>query len=411
LAVVLQAAMVPLLVAAGWFLRGMMPAPPPGGPSGGPMGAMPPPAVVVASVTEGPAEAPEEFLGRVEAIEEVQLMPQVAGYLDAVHFQQGGLVQEGDLLFSVDRAPFEARVALSEAGVQQAEANLAGARADLDAAKADLDRSQKYLERLQNADERSVVRADLDAASAEFLQAEARVKQAGAAIQQMDAALLQAKAALRLATIDLGYTEVRAPITGRIGEALVTAGNYVTPATGALARIVQVDPVRVVFSVPDREYVGMLQRSETDGQDPMHAQLRLPDGTLFSEMGQRDFADNMMDPETGTIAVRSRFANGTGMLVPSMHVTVMVQPSGGRTAPLIPQHAVMTDQDGDFVLIVNAQSIVEVRRVRVGPVVGDQRIVEEGLAPGEQVIVQGLQKAMPGTAVQVAAPAPTPEGA
>lgn len=374
-------------------------------------GMMPPPAVVVAPVTEGPASPPVSFLGRVEAIEEVLITPQVAGYLDAVHFQEGSLVQQGDLLFTIDRAPFQARVALSEAGVQQAEANLGGARADLEAAKADLDRAQKYLDRLRSADARSVVQADLEAATADALRAQARVEQGAAAVQQATAALEQAKATLRLAAIDLGYTEVRAPITGRIGEALVTAGNYVMPASGPMARLVQIDPVRVVFSVPDRAYIEMIQQAAEGGAEAMGASLRLPGGTEFAEMGSHDFADNVMDPATGTIAVRSRFANNGGVLVPSMHVTVMVQPSGTRTAPLVPQQAVMTDHDGEYVLIVNAQNVAEVRRVRLGAAVEDKRIVEEGLEPGEQVIVQGLQKAIPGMEVQIPGAASAPEGA
>ncbi len=399
-----QAALILIVLAAGWFLRGLMPSGPAGGPAGmpgGPMGGpQAPPAVVVAPVTEGPAEAPEEFIGRIESIESVDVTPQVAGYLQTVHFEEGSRIAAGDLLFTIEKAPFEARVALAEAAVQQAEANVPAAQADMDAARANLVRAEKYFERLKNADERSVVQADMDKATAEFQQAQARVKQAAAAVQQAQAALAQTKANLRLASIDLGYTEIRAPISGPVGKALVTEGNYVTPASGPLARIVQIDPARVVYSVPDRNFIKLLQTISQRGPSAVELRLRLPDGTLYEDEGEWSFADNEMDPATGTIALRARFANPAGLLVPLTNVTVLARSAEARTAPKVPSQAVMTDQQGEFVYVVTAEGIAELRRVVLGAEVEGHRIVEEGLAPGEQVVVLGLQKVQPGQPVQ-----------
>ncbi|MFO7974772.1 MAG: efflux RND transporter periplasmic adaptor subunit [Candidatus Hydrogenedentota bacterium] len=405
LAVLAQAAAIPLLLAAGWFLRGLIPS--------GPMGAMPgmmggpagPPAVIVAPVTEGPAEAPQEFVGYVEAIETVNLMPQVPGYLETVHFEEGTMVTAGDLLFTIEKAPFEARVVLGEAAVQRAEANVPAAEADLESAKANLVRAEKYFQRLKNADERSVVQAEMDKASADFEQAKARVKQATAAVQQAKAALEEAKANLSLARIDLGYAEIRAPITGRIGEALVTEGNYVTPASGALARIVQVDPIRVVYSMSDRDYTELMKLINEDPA-AVKLRLRLPDGTVYQDSGWWSFADNKMNPATGTIAIRARFENPEGLLVPKTNLMVLAQPAETQTAPQVPSQAVMADQSGEFVYVVNADGVTEERRVLLGAEMDGHRIVEDGLAPGEQVIVQGLLKAQPGEPVE-ATVAPT----
>ncbi|MEA3364230.1 MAG: efflux RND transporter periplasmic adaptor subunit, partial [Candidatus Hydrogenedentes bacterium] len=358
-----------------------------------------------APVTEGPAEAPQEFVGYVEAIETVNVMPQVAGYLETVHFEEGAMVSAGDLLFTIEKAPFEARVALGEAAVQRAEANVPAAQADLESAKANLVRAEKYFERLKNADERSVVQAEMDNASADFEQAQARVKQGTAAVQQAKAALEEAKANLSLARIDLGYTEIRAPITGRIGEALITEGNYVTPASSPLARIVQTDPIRVVYSMPDREYTRLVKLI-SENAAAMELRLRLPDGTVYEDGGEWSFADNQMDPATGTIAIRARFDNPEGLLVPKTNLMVLARRAEARTAPQVPSQAVMADQSGEFVFVVNADGIAEERRVVLGPEMDGRRIVEDGLAPGEQVIVQGLLKAQPGQPVE-ATVAPT----
>jgi membrane fusion protein (multidrug efflux system) len=365
---------------------------------------------MVAQVTSGTAEPPQEFMGHVEAIETVNVMPQVAGYLKTVHFEEGAQVGAGDVLFTIEKAPFEARVAQAEAAVQQAEANLPAARADLEAAKANLVQAEKYFERLKNADARSVVQAELDKASADYQQAKARVQQGDAAVRQAEAALEQARANQRLARIDLGYAEIRAPIDGRIGKALMTEGNYVTPASGALARIVQTDPIRVVYSVPDREYLTLLALPAEEREDIVETRLRLPNDSLYPDPGEWSFADNEMDPSTGTIALRANFANPDGLLVPKTYVSVLLQRAGQEAAAHVPSEAVMVDGRGEFVYVVTADDLVEERRVTLGEQIDDNRIVKDGLAPGERVIVRGLQKVQPGQPVQAAPEQTSPKG-
>jgi len=177
-----------------------------------------------------------------------------------------------------------------------------------------------------------------------------------------------------------------------------------------MARIAQIDPIRVVYSVPDREYMGLLALTANEREETVDTRLRLPGGTLYPHQGQGSFADNAMDPATGTIAVRTRFDNPDGTLVPMTHVTVLLQRAGERRAPWVPSEGVMAGQRGDSVYVVNAEGVVEERPVTLGAEVHGYRIVKEGLAPGEQVVVQGLQKARPGQPVQATAAPTGPEG-
>ncbi len=397
-----QGVLAVVLIAAGWLLHSLMPLSPPMGPPGGPGGPGGPPAVVVEPVGNGIPEITSEYVGHVEPIQSVDIWAQVAGYLDTVHFEEGGVVEEGDLLFTIEPRPFEARVALSEAGLAQARASLPAAKAGLDASKANYERADVFLKRLQNADERGVVKADMDAATADYLQAKARVQQAGAAVQQAEAAIQQAEAALDLARIDLQFTRIRSPIAGRIGKAMATKGDYVSPAGGSLGHVVQVDPIRVVFSMTDREYVETLGKGTEDGPPTFRMQLRLPNGALFEELGKAGFNDNQMNPQTGTIAVRAQFSNAKGLLVPLSYVTVLKERTDVQPLPFVPQAAVMTDRQGQFVFIVDREGTAQERRIVAGPVVAGAQYIESGLSAGEHVIVQGTQKAQPGKRVDAA---------
>ncbi len=410
----LQAVVLLFFIAAGWFLRGAMPG---GNAAGGPPAGRPAtlPTVNVETVQEGLVEAPKEYIGHVEAIQEVDLFAQVTGTIETVHFAEGSYVNEGDLLFTIQQDEYKARVALAEASYQQAQANLNGATADLEAERANLDaaaanqeRAEKYLKRLQSADERSVVQANLDTAVSDekqaksmVRQARARIDQAKTAVQQMEALVHKAKADLDLALIDLGYTEIRSPLTGRIGEAVVTKGNYVGPSTGALARIVQMDPIRVVWSLTDREYLSLLEKTETGQEPSVKIRLRLPNGHMFDGAGSRDFEDNVMDPQTGTIAVYTRYDNDNGLLIPHSFVTVIMEPVDGKKAPLIPQEAILFDSEGHFVYVVDENSIVEQRRVEPGEIIKDDQIILSGLKAGERIVVQGIQKAQNGQKVMI----------
>ena len=380
-----------------------------------------------------------EYVGHVEAIQAVDLYAQVVGTIRQVHFEDGQLVKEGLLLFTIEPAPYQARVAAAEAGLAQARASREGARADLEAARsaveaaeadrnaagAALDRTDKYLTRMRSVDERSIVQANLEAAESDFLQAKARVAQTKALIHQREsqvlqsqallnlgeARILQAKADLELARINRGYTELRSPITGRIGKAAATQGNYVGPATGPLARIVQMDPIRVVYSISENDVIAV-QEAQAEAGSPktrlLAPQLRLADGRLFAGTGHVSFVDNQVDPATGTIAVRARFQNPSRLLISGQYVTVLVKAAAPKVMPVVPQAAVLVNQEGRYVLTVDAESRAVPRPITIGPAVGIGWAVESGLRAGEQIIVGGIQKVRPGQAVTVA-PAQTGE--
>ncbi len=412
----LQALLLIALVASGWFFRGMITGGRPAGPPpGGPSGLRKPPGVVVETVREASAQPPREYIGHVEAIQSVDVRAQVCGYLDTVHFKEGSLVSEGDLLFTIQQDQYKAHVALSEAALAQAKADLEGAKADLDATRATLDsskanlaRAEKYLTRLKNADGRSIVQADLDTAQSDYLQATAQVKSCRAQIElkktrivQIEAAIQEAKANLDLARINLGYTEIRSPITGQIGKAVVTKGNYVAPGTGPLTRIVQLDPIRVHFSMSDREYLNTIEGQAESKQSSFKMQVCLPNGNTYKEMGKWDYKDNEMDPATGTIAIWAVFDNPDGLLMPKTYTTVMMETDHGPTVPVVPQEAIMIDDQGSYVYVVNGDETVEARRVELGLTAHGEQRVHSGISAGEKVVTIGIQKVRPGQKVNV----------
>ncbi|MBD3266752.1 efflux RND transporter periplasmic adaptor subunit [bacterium] len=409
-----------LFVGAGWYLRGLIPggAPaggPPGGAMGGPTG---PVQVVVETVKEGPAKPPSEYIGHVKPIQTVDIFAQVTGYLDQVQFIEGSFVREGDLLFTIEQEPYQARVDLAQASLLQARANLAGAKAEYKAAQANMDavnanlvRAQKYLKRLENADPRSVVQSNLDTAISDEKQARSQVEQSKAkleqtksAVQKMEALVKSSQANLDLAHIDLGYTKIHSPITGRIGKAALTQGNYVGPSSGSLARIVQIDPIRVVFSMSDREYIALKQENAKRQAPKVRTRLRLPNGSMYSELGNRDFAENEMNQETGTLSVYTRFDNKKELLIPNSYVTVLLERENVKKVPMIPQEAAVADQQGHYVFIVNNEGIVEKRRVVTGNTIGGDIGIESGLSPGEKVVLHGLQKVKDGQQVEISSP-------
>jgi len=415
-------------VAVGFFARGLIPA---GGPPSGMAGMriVPPAAVVAQELKEAPLEVLDEFIASVEPVQEVMVRTQVAGYIDEVHFQEGATVNEGDLLFTIQQETFEAEVASSEAGLAQAasglpaaqanfdaaQANFEAAQADLDAAQANFERADAFLKRLKNADERSIIQSDMDAATADFLEAKARVQQSKAAIRQADAtirqvkaeiqqteaAIEQAKADLTLARIDLAFTEIRSHISGRIGKALATKGNYVTPSSDTLAHIVQTDPIRAVFSLTDRAYLN-LRRQELDSEaNALAARVRLPNGATLKRVGKKDFDDNVMSSETGTMAVRYLFDNADGLLVPGGYVNILL---GQQERPMgirVPQQAVLVDPQGSYVLTVDEAGQVGMVRVKLGQSVASDFVVLSGLEAGDRVVVDGLQKVQPGAVANV----------
>jgi RND family efflux transporter MFP subunit len=353
-------------IAIGFFAAKMMPS---GGPPTMGQGGMDAPAVDVQLAEMIALDTPIEHIGKVEPIQEVNVSSEVAGYVTAVHFEEGAQVNEGDLLFTIDQRQYQATVQVRQAELAQAQAELS--------------RADKYLKRLQAASEKGVSRSDLDTAESDQLQAAAALK--------------QAEANLNLAEIDLAYTEIRAPISGRIGRALVTKGNYVSNTSDSLARIVQLNPIRVVFSLPDRIYYDLMTANKTD----LVGQLRLPDGSTFGATGHIDFEDNEIRETTGTLAMRYAFPNDDGTLVPGTFVTVLLGEQTPTMGLAVSQRAVLTDSDGSYVLVADERGLIREQRIQTGKTVGSMIEVTTGLKTGEQVVVEGLQKVQPGTTAAV----------
>jgi membrane fusion protein (multidrug efflux system) len=343
---------------AGWFVHGMFGGKGGGGPSPGAM-QMPPATVTVQTVLQSFLQPADEYIAKVDPVEDVMIRSEVSGYIASVHFTEGGMVKEGDLLFTIDRRTYQAAA---------------------DAAEAELNRAQKLYDRMKNADARSISKSDLETAESD---------------------LLRAQAAFRQANVSLDYTEIKAPVSGRIGAAEVTKGNYVTSASGALARIVQIDPIRVTFSLTDREYLALRQKELTGSGGVRLAQVRLPEGTVLSTVGKKDFDDNAINPATGTIAVRYLFDNRDGLLVPGGYVTALLRNQESGQGIKIPQRALLVDQQGTYVLAVDDKNAVSAVRIVTGAQTGTDVIVLSGLKEGDHIIVDGVQKTRAGATVNV----------
>ena len=331
------------------------------------------PVVIVRQVEKFDASSvPSEYVGRVESIQSVSVKPQISGEIAKVCFKEGSVVKAGQLLFQIDPKQYEATVQLRKAELQQAEANLVTA--------------EKYYKRVTAASERAVSATDRDTAEGNFLQAKA--------------AVAQAKAALKLAQIDLGYCRITSPITGKIGRALYTKGNYVTPQITELASIVQMDPIRVSYPLPDRDYLDQLSLFKEDGSI-YNTSLILSNGEKYNVPGKRDFENNRVDQTTGTIMMRLRFANKEGMLIPGEMVRVFTKPVKSHIVNAVPQTAVMADEQGDYVYVINADNTARQARVTLGREFGDLREVTSGVEAGENVAVAGLQRLRPGAKVRI----------
>jgi RND family efflux transporter MFP subunit len=338
----------------------------------------PSPLVTVAAVTEQDVNPPAEYVGHVEAIQSVDLQARVEGFLEQVKFKEGSDVNADDLLYVIEQAPYQAKVDADRARVAQA--------------KATLTKAKQYLQRVRAVSSGLVSATDIDDAVAEELRAKAQLQ--------------EAKANLELSELDLRYTTVKAPIKGRIGRTAFTRGNLVNPDSGPLARIVQIDPIRVVYSISENDLIAIkmaLKDAASGKKHPILApRIKLPGGQILKTAGQIDFVDNTVDPGTGTIAIWALFDNPDGTLLPGQYVTVLVARSEPKLMTVVPQPAVLEDHDGRYVLVVNDQNRVTMRRVKTGPVVGINWAIKSGLAVDERVIVEGVQKAQPGQLVKTA---------
>lgn len=337
-------------------------------------GQAPPPGVLVAPVELKSLRERSEFVGRTLAVNDVSVRARVEGYLLEVPFQEGADVTKGDLLFVIDPAIYEAKVKAAEGAVAEAQAALTRAKRDFARYK---DLAKKNVASKQQ----------LDKARADMLEAEARLKSA-------EAALLEAR-------VNLEYTRIRAPIDGRVGHIAVSVGNLVGPQSGELTHLVELDPIYASFSVSERDFLNFrkLQQEGAESVSGIEVRLLLPNGALYPETGTIDFIDNRVNPRTGAILVRARFANPDKVLVPGINVTVVLVGQKPKEALLVPQAALMEDQAGQFVLVVDRDETVARRGVHLGRVEGAYRVVRDGLNPGERVIVEGVQKVRPGMKV------------
>lgn len=340
-------------------------------------GAMPAPAVTVVQLEPEPVTETREFVGRVTARERVELRARVLGFLRERNFVEGQEVSAGDRLFLIEPEPYQAVLA-------QREADLIRVQAEFTNARAQLRRGEELLK------DNNIPRARIDE-----LRAAETVAEAGIA---------QAKAALQAAQLNLDYTEVLAPIDGSIGLARYSVGNLVGPESGVLATLVQQDPIYAQFPLTQRDLLAKRRLVLERGGDPtaVVVHLRLTDGSRYEHAGQVDFVDVTVDPGTDTVLVRSLFANPDSLLLTGQYIEVLVESGEPEIALLLPQSALQIDQAGIFVLVLDDEERVQVRRIETGPMVGARIVVTTGLAPGDRVVVEGVQKVRPGQTVTAA---------
>jgi RND family efflux transporter MFP subunit len=333
----------------------------------------PPPQVRVLTITEQDIVPATEYVGHVEAIQSVELRARVEGFLEEVRFTEGDYVNAGQILYRIEQDGYAAKVAMEQARMAQADAELS--------------RAQSHLKRLQSVSRQSISAMDMDNAVAAELAARAN--------------LAAARAALDTSELNLAYTTIIAPISGRIGRTAYTRGNLVNPASGVLAKIVQTDPVRVAYAISENDFTAVQkaikEMDETESRQ-LIPQLMLPGTGLYPEQGRVVFVDNQVDTSTGTITVRARFKNPEGWLLPGQYVTVQVKAAASRLLPVVPQSAVLASQEGRYVLTVK-DGIATRRSIVTGPALDQMWAVESGLQAGDQVIVSGIQKVEPGQPV------------
>ena len=338
----------------------------------------PPPAVLVQAVEAKPLSEQLEFIGRAAAVDKVELRARVKGYLGPRQFTDGGPVKKDQVLFTIERAPYQAAVDQKTAARDAAKAALANAGGQLKRAA--------ELLRTNNG-----TQVTYDQRLSEQLQAKAAVE--------------QAEADLRDAEIQLSYTEIRSPITGRIGRATVSPGNVVGPDSGVLATVVSDQPMRVLFPVTQRELLDARLDGGTKDGSGLVVQVRLADGNLYMEKGKIDFIDVTVDAKTDGQIVRAEFPNVDGTLTDGQTLRVVIEAKSPASVLAVQQAAIAIDQTGPFVFVVNDKNVVEQRTVKAGVSRDGLVAVEEGLKAGDKVIVQGQQKVRPGMTVN---PSPAP---
>jgi RND family efflux transporter MFP subunit len=343
--------------------------------------APPPPKVTVAKPVKRTIIDHDEYVGRFVAIDVVEVRARVSGYLDKVHFEDGQIVKKGDLLFTIDKRPFQNTL-------DQARANLETAKSNVVFTQADLTRGQQLLR------DRTI--------------SEQIFEQRSQAFRNAQSAVAASEAMVRQAELDLEFTELRAPITGRIGDRRVTPGNLVTGGTGGsttlLATIVSIDPIRLEFTFDEASllrYERLARDGTTDvtGRGNVPVRLKLIDEPDFAHSGRMEFIDNVIDRATGTIRGRAQFSNSDGLFTPGMFARVQVPASSPYEALMVPDAAIGTEQVRKFIYVVDQDGVARQRFVKLGQVVDELRVIKEGVSPDDHVVVNGLMRVRAGQKV------------
>ncbi len=347
----------------------------------------PPPAVTVAQPAKRTIVDNDEYVGRFVAVDSVEVRARVSGYLDKIHFTDGQMVKEGDLLFTIDKRPFQTLLDQAKANLQRAKADLAFAEGDLERASS-LVRDKTITQQVY--DQRTQVK---------------RVAEAGVAAQE---------AAVRQAELDLQFTDLRAPVTGRIGDRRVSVGNLVTGGTTGnttlLATIVSTDPIRFEFTFDEASYLRYERLARSGGANGKKddfgvrggtavVRLKLIDENDFTHVGRMDFIDNVIDRSTGTIRGRASFANSAGVFTPGMFARLQVPGSSPYEALLIPDTAIGSEQARKFVYVVRPDDTVAQKYVVLGQLSDGDRVIKSGVEADDRVVVEGLMRARPGVKV------------
>lgn len=336
------------------------------------------PSVSVTRVVEKDIRPAISFTGRVEAVDKVDLRARVDGFLEKRLFTEGQDVKQGDLLFVMEKGQYEAAVV-------QAEGAIESAKAVLELADIEVQRQTTLV--AKNA-----------AAQNQLDLAIARQNEAKGSLTQLNAALDKAK-------LDLGYTEIRSPIDGRIGRSVYSIGNFVGPSSNVLATVVSQDPIYVSFAVSQREILAIREKLTSKGTlgstvDAAVVYVDLADGTRYGEPGKVSFVDVTTDQGTDTLPVRATFPNPHRILVDGQLVTVIVEGGAAEKSLVVPQAAIQIDQSGPFALVVNSENKIEVRRIEPGQAEGSDLSVLKGLAVGDRIVTEGIQRVRPGQVVE-----------
>jgi membrane fusion protein (multidrug efflux system) len=353
------------------------------GPSG-------PPAVGVAAVENKPMTESYEFNGRIQAINGVNIVARVTAFLEKQLFVEGSDVKQGDLIYTLERPPFQAAVDVQKAAVEQA-------RAQLENANIQLWRAQQLVDKAAGTQK--------------------AVDDALATQRSAGAQLKSAQAQLETAQINLDYTEIHAPVDGRIGRTSVTIGNVVSPSSGTLTTVVSQDPIHVVFPVPTRRALELREEyADKGGFDAVKIRVRLPDGRIYGQTGKLDFVNNTIGQDTDSLIMRgvipnpvvgSQSAGGVKLreLVPDEFVTVLLESVKPRDLVAVPRAAVLADQRGMYVYVVDQNNVARQRYVRLGQSTPETSAVVDGLTVGERIVVDGIQRVRPDAPVAPAPPA------